>query len=760
MFIAGAFAPEARAELRYGTDGVVPLEVLRAAGTPRALVLRLPASVDAMETYRLRVADTQGNAEIWLNLPQPQWFAPRRMPSEGRIEERDLYIVGRELDLLGASPRLRLSGPKTVEIDARLESDATLGQFLLRATLPRLAPGDYRAEVQGDDDTWYPLDLPLTVYEPPLRSTVFVDEPRFGGCHADDVRDDTACVLAAVEAAQLAGGGTVSFGTGTWRFDDAAARERAGSDGIALPRGVDLVGRGAEATRLVRGATWNRQRGAPLFVALGDNAISGLAFDDAVRDRSRVAPAFLRLGRSAVRADQQPRFVEDIRVTRSSFSGAVESIDVGSLPVRHLDISHNLFRAWRLALALGGDSSNYRDRFRIEDALIAHNRFEPGSYLDVAIGQGARATEIGGAVRLLFLENIADGTALGGLDSGDDAAGWRAAFFWHLTGPQEQLLIAANQVTCAGDKAGDGEAIALDNNHNTFPFDGTRPVLAARPDSVDLDATLSRDAVGLWLQVVDGRGLGQSRRVVEVTGGVDGDTRTRLRVAPGFDVLPDGSSRVLVARQFWQTYIVANDLDERRPTCRKSNRNGPHGGRISLWAMSSDSVVAGNRQYDTDGITFQMAFKKQETHRQGFLEIRDNQILGEYDDRLPGSQSGIQGSHGAAPDVSPPVLGFGVRIARNRIVDADGVGGAAIGFPVTWYRGPAPHDWPLILQPLVFGNDIDRTSAGILVANDALLRNGAAFGNRCGTARDRLRAPEKRLLRLCSGRTGDCECGR
>ena len=75
--------------------------------------------------------------------------------------------------------------------------------------------------------------------------------------------------------------------------------------------------------------------------------------------------------------------------------------------------------------------------------MIARNVFEPGSYLDSAIGQGTHATEFGAAERMDFSDNLANGAALEGLDSPADARGWRAAFFWHLQGPQEQLLIAA-----------------------------------------------------------------------------------------------------------------------------------------------------------------------------------------------------------------------------------------------------------------------------------------------------------------------------
>ena len=47
----------------------------------------------------------------------------------------------------------------------------------------------------------------------------------------------------------------------------------------------------------------------------------------------------------------------------------------------------------------------------------------------------------------------------------------------------EMLLISGNSASCTGDKAGDGEAIALDNNANTFGLSAASPVLAATQDT-------------------------------------------------------------------------------------------------------------------------------------------------------------------------------------------------------------------------------------------------------------------------------------
>ena len=98
----------------------------------------------------------------------------------------------------------------------------------------------------------------------------------------------------------------------------------------------------------------------------------------------------------------------------------------------------------------------------------------PGSYIDIAARQGAIASGIGASLRLDFSSNIADGLSSEGLQDPEDRKGWRAAFFWNMNNNNELVLVAQNQVSCSGDKAGDGEAIAFDASGNRFGFNGIR----------------------------------------------------------------------------------------------------------------------------------------------------------------------------------------------------------------------------------------------------------------------------------------------
>ena len=60
------------------------------------------------------------------------------------------------------------------------------------------------------------------------------------------------------------------------------------------------------------------------------------------------------------------------------------------------------------------------------------------------------------------------------------------------------------------------------------------------------------------VQVVNGKGLGQSRRIVDVL--LDEDT-WKVIVDPPWDVIPDEDSVVMATIQAWQTYLVGNTVD-------------------------------------------------------------------------------------------------------------------------------------------------------------------------------------------------------
>lgn len=762
---------------------IAGVEVIRAASDEQALVLRTPEQLDANQAYSIAVNNRDGSSiAVALNDARPGWLTPDSLPTAGAPPglAREVKIVGRNLKAAGIPATLvRLRGPRTVLLKSLAASERAqeLDEFVTRVVVPALPRGAYSVALSRDGKHWVDLPMPLRIEPVPApKAELPVESAEFGACRADDERDDTPCIVAAIAAAQRRGGGIVRFGEGKWQIDEPGVAGVSAGEGIVVPRGVDLAGNAARGARLVRGPKWRQTKADATFTLLGDNTVTGLALIDDTRLReSKDDPVFLRVGRTWQRVGLDTtaaeRITNNVVITNNQFAGSAVSVADGGMPIRRLVITNNMFRAYRLALAFAGSSHNVRDVYRVEDSVIARNVFEPGSYLDSAIGQGTRATEFGAAERMDFSENLANGAALGGLDSPADARGWRAAFFWHLQGPQEQLLIADNDVSCSGDKAGDGEAIALDANHNTFALTGALGVLTADANSVGIlgpvAARQGRHAidtktfyVGHWLQISDGRGVGQSRRIVALDYEPQ-SRRTTFRVAPAWDVVPmPADSRVVVGRAFWQTFVVGNRIDHRQPLCRKSNRTAPRGGAILMWAQSSDSVIAFNRQFDTNGIGFQQMSNLAGTTLQSFLEIRGNKLTGEYTAGRADSQQGIWGSHGASPDQPPPVAGFGVLIAVNEITAADNARGPAISLPATWYRGPAPHDWTVIDRMLIYKNEIRGGGTGVEIVANALARRSVLLSNRCAGVARPMTGSAPQIVLLCPVRDpGYCECG-
>jgi hypothetical protein len=257
------------------------------------------------------------------------------------------------------------------------------------------------------------------------------------------------------------------------------------------------------------------------------------------------------------------------------------------------------------------------------------------------------------------------------------------------------LLISENSATCTGDRGGDGEGIALDNNKNEPGFIQMLTVTSQDPTDPGKIFQVVGEWVGgnagpfdqHWVQIVDGPGLGQARKIVRTAS--HGSMNIEIEVEPPFDVPPvPGSSKITVYRQFWHTYIVDNTIDNRavlgctnpiqaKPTVPVDR---PRAGVIILHCLITDSAVQGNLQRETVGIDatslYQVAGSPPEAtissaRFQYFTEIRGNRIDGEAVTSGVEEDSGIQLRYGASPDFPSPVHGYGVTISHNTIIEAD-----------------------------------------------------------------------------------------
>ena len=728
---------------KRSTPALGTAEVVSRANIPDSLTVRLPEFLEKGRSYALWVVDGKNRWSngIRINDARPLWITPSRVYRTAALGSlpRHLKVVGRNLRAApGQITQVRLSSLAGDDPEITLQAfddgnaDTAVEQYVAKVDLPdSLEAGEYAVQVSRDGQSWIALDAQkLTVLPDPSPGKVF--PVRDFGCLPDDAQDDTPCIRDAIRAAAR-DGGTVAFGPGAWSLADASS---AATAGILVVPGVSLRGAGAEATTLIRSAGWGGEKSTaprPSFVLLGQNRVEGLTFkDERVYGSKDWGSSVLQLGRIWYAAPaNEPRVVRDVTISRNVFDKPFRAIVSGGLPVERLVVSHNVFGAFNTALDIDGDANNVDGKFHLDDSIVAFNTFKPGSYMDVAIRQGTIASQIGASRRLDFSNNVADGASSEYLYRPQlGAKGWRAAFFWHLRNNQEMLLVSENQASCTGDKTGDGEAFAFDNNHNSFGFDRAQTVLSATPDSVTVKGPLQIRQEGKavspgyydehWVQVAEGPGVGQVRRVASYT--AEGG-RVRIAVAPPWDVIPEATSRLALGREFWQFYVVDNEVDHRKPPCLKSNRQDkpttPYGGGlIGLWAQAADSAIEGNRQYDTTGITLHPAYSAVDpkcpactswTFLQYFLEIRGNTIEQEYDWDSDCSWSGIMTSYGASPSPGspPPAISYGVAIARNAVVKADGYAGGAISFAPTWWDGPAPNRWPLLNGTVVYHNTID-----------------------------------------------------
>jgi hypothetical protein len=799
LFIAGAgFQPgdrvvyEAVAARAAGHPESVPNESSTKAGTAdvvrvdadhRAIVARFPDAVNADTVYRVWVvtAEDEWSAPICVNDPRPGWISPDYVyassPRPGL--RRQIRIVGRNLSLSSRQPgSIRLQGPAVYELVATTGPDAPtqLHEYVAEADLPAtLAIGKYKISIRRPGERWVDLaEQTLEVRPNPKPEARFqLTDQRFGGCQAGTA-DASDCLLKALAAARAAGGASITIPAGQWNL---AAQSAAGFE---IPPGVSLRGAGPQRTSIKWLVRTHSDVRSPLLTLTGRNLIEGIAFSDAETFAStdRVRPV-IRLG-----APGDTAALDDIVIADSRFTRVGMAILESGRPLHHLLVVHNEFGAWQEAIYLAHTAE-------VEDSVFRWNHFLPGSYLDIGAHQGSIASEIGASHRMDFSDNFADGAATGALQAMADQPGFRAAFFWNLTGNHEQLLIAGNRIECPGDKAGDGEAVSFDDNGNTPGFEAAQAIESAGADWVRVAERLSdqhperhmqpEQFIGHWVLLVDGRGLGQTRKITAVITDRNG-SNTTLRVRPAWDVPPATGSRLVVSEQFWQTYVVGNEVRQDSPTCRKSNLNGPFGGSITLWAPFSDSVIDANRQIGTSGINFNQMYSAQARSCascrraiafQTALEIRNNVIDGEYDWFSDCSKSGITGTFAASPtpESPPPRLSFGVQVDHNDISHADGLRGGAIDIALSWYSGPPPGDWPMVDHLLVFHNfihDVEgpapRAACKFNQGGRTALRiegkgnSAVLYGNRCERARNFPSAQYGKVFAVCGKDPGSCEC--
>jgi hypothetical protein len=822
--------------------------VVRIDDPAYSLTINLPGEIDAHQSYTLWVVNAAGewSEPFSINDPRPLWFSPDFAYATAQFAglNRRFRVIGRNLAARSGSVRIQLRGPHKYTSDGanataenrglKSEGDAFrahsrgqavtdaegLQDYVIEAALPsKLIPGLYAVSINVDGTNW--IEVPeqkLQVLDDPHQLPTFgIGDARFGGCRPDDRQDDRECLFKALDEAHRSGGGVVEIPVGTWDLFPGSAPADPDSE-LVVSQDVQLQGAGSDTTKIV----WHDSPHSPDLSALllleGNNSVTGLQFLDERRfdTRGRSRPV-IQLGHDwrdrRVISGQAPDAVRSIVIADNRFRHVGEAIGSGALPVQRLFVVHNEFAGFAEDLYLPGSHLTVGNPFRIDDSIIRWNTFLPGSYLDVRARQGVIATELGASRRVDFSSNVADGASREGLQNAADQPGWRAGFFWNLSNNSEQLLVADNEINCPGDKSGDGEAIGFDDNGNAEAYPGMQTVDAAQTNSLVLrgqllvqegerfaqrrgtaDAASSEtglgqphysDYQGYWIQVVQGPGLGQTRKIRGVSWDA-ASSRAVFQIFPAWDVIPSaGQSSVIITRQFWQTYVVANSVNQSTPTCSKSNLNGPRGGLISIYAPAIDSTVQHNRQHDTDGIAVAHTYEVRtpscpqclvQAFFQTALDVRANVIEGEYDWSSDCSNSGLRANFGAAPtpEAPPPAMGFGVQFSHNVISHADGLRGGAIDVAPVWSTGPEPGRWRLIDNLIIAHNTVrdingpppagscklgQRGRPGINLQGPGNVYGTVLYKNTCEQVATPLTDLATATTRVCSeDSSGTCEC--
>jgi Domain of unknown function DUF11 len=894
------------------TQGVADL--VSAADAPYSLTVHLPAVMTAGHSYALWVVTPDGrwSTELRINDARPLWITPDSSYQTASLANlpRRLKVVGRNLQPdpnATGTTQVRLVGVNTgttylltannVSNDPK-HTTAALERYVAAVNLPSAPAVDqYSVQVSRDGTSWVPLlgngqSPPQTfavVADPvaPTPATTFnVSDPQFADpltgnpCQPNDGIDDTGCIILAIRAAQMAGGGTVTFGPGTWLLANAgtwagqAYSNRIGYQagycpgypetcgvsyfGVTVPPGVSLQGAGptgSSATVMQRAATWlTGSNPMPAFVLQGNNVVSGIEFQDAVNYASGAAgEGELQLGYAwyfaTIASPTDPLTVSNVVITNNLFVQPYIGIVNGGLPIDHLYVTDNTFGgAYLVGMSLvqsTGEAGNLEpgaglpyQTYHFDDTIVDHNIFYPSSYAQTVAtfnGGGSIASEINTGLRADFSDNVADGTVTQYLyNPSTDPKGWRAAYFFSTGANREMTLVSNNVATCPGDKVGDGEGIAYDGGTTQGGMPAAQPVIAAvpwtdpagihgttltiqgavlttlqdnngNPFSIAANPTLYYQ--GFWVQVVQGTGKGQWRKMESMSLGTNstGSTVT-LNVTPAFDVPPDATSEVVLDHAYWQNATVNNYIDQRTPLCTQANPLAS-GGLITWYQSTADSAIEGNRQYATNGILVRQVYLSEVNpvglSLQSVNEVRNNLIDGSYNWSDPNSDlGGIQLGYGAyycgystCVTPIPPVLGYGISIARNTIIQDDGKDGddgangnppiGAIGLGAGWSTGPIDsaglNEWQLGDATLVFHNTLQNISdtapgsipgvlhIGIGVDNSigssgypptsAVTWRTAMYANTCSNVDIPLSDLGLGSARYCpSGATSSCEC--
>jgi len=356
------------------------------------------------------------------------------------------------------------------------------------------------------------------------------------GAKGDGLTDDTKPIEKAVAAASARGGGTVCFAPGDYVV----------SRPLRVPPGVDLRGLRPHDCRLVVA-----QEVAPFSETVPDEPLPGKAGD--------WSPRFMKLRSAAMVYLVSESRVENLGLVAEEpvywpIVAAAGNDPVRNVTVRNCEIVNThapwISDGWRPATAcigilgraeyceirdcqlrgmkgIGHDGTGYKCR-------TIDNHFTPsfGPFGTSAMGW------------MIGVNCIVEGNRCENSNRGFTCGPWK--------GPIERNFIARNGVVDGGSIEGAGESFLFEGPDVGLETWFGSP-LAVGPDWLEQrDQTWKTDALkGRVALVVDGRGLGQWRRV-------RANSENRVLLAEPWSVEPNQSSLVVVRQFFMQNVLLNN----------------------------------------------------------------------------------------------------------------------------------------------------------------------------------------------------------
>ena len=447
---------------------------------------------------------------------------------------------------------------------------ASANPYKLDVMVPAtLATGDYRLWAHNGQGGKYGWADPLTlrVVAPWVRTGVVFNVRTYGAV-GDGVTDDQAAIFAATQAAQASPGSTVYFPAGAYLVNA----------GFRTPAGVDWAGDGMSQSRIKVGPGFDKLNAPPgqeeRYYSLLFGSGSQFEVRDLTLDGGGSLNGFLQGTLTYLRGSS------DFRFTRTRLVADTPNALTGTQTYSPMDAhatNHAFLTGCEFVTSGGVFLGSSRQMF------LDGNTF-------LGLDDCNELVTSWGGVGMSVTNNRAEDFDRTRPD------GWAQGRFFVTQGhwgPVQNVYLGGNRtedfsVRRLAWNTNTGEQILLENGYH--PYRGLAAAATATTATLPgLTAAAALDSGNTVLvNVIDGRGLGQTRAVV----GFDPATGTVTLDRP-WGVVPDATSRLTVGAVVDRVAVVGNTLDGKRedvldPTFQSASTG------VSVWGDTRDLVVTGN----------------------------------------------------------------------------------------------------------------------------------------------------------------------